>query len=79
MSKNFVEKAQDETTMEFYQYLIDIETLTEDMLKQQMNKKGLIFLWSALGIIGIMLFGYFCSILWTKIVSIFMYTYQFYI
>ncbi len=45
MSKNIVEKAQDETTIEFYQYLMDIETMDDDGLKLTMQKKGLIFIW----------------------------------
>jgi hypothetical protein len=44
MSKNIVEKAQDETTIEFYQYLMDIETMDDDGLKLTMQKKGLIFI-----------------------------------
>ncbi len=44
MSKNLVEKAQDETTIEFYQYLMDIEMVEEERLKTQMQKKGLIFM-----------------------------------
>jgi hypothetical protein len=44
MSKNLVEKAQDETTIEFYQYLMDIEMVEEERLKLQMQKKGLIFM-----------------------------------
>ncbi len=44
ISQNIVEKAQDETTIEFYQYLMDIETMEEDALKLAMQKKGLIFM-----------------------------------